>query len=136
MMTPVKQPLRLPGGALEQAVLLAVWELGTATAREVHDRVAAANSLAYTTITTVLDRLFTKRLVSRELHGKAFVYRPTVQREVVERAQAKETLSDLLGATPRPALATLVDAVESIDPKLLDELAAVVAARRKSRRGS
>ena len=128
--------MRLPGGSLEQAVLLAVWDLGVATARAVHDRVASENDLAYTTITTVLDRLFVKRLVSRERHGKAFTYRPTVKREVVERARAKEALFDLLGATPRPAIATLVDAVESIDPKLLDELAAAVDARRKSRRGS
>ena len=37
---------------------------------------------------------------------------------------------------PLPAMATLVDAMESMDSALLDELAREVAARRRRRRGS
>jgi predicted transcriptional regulator len=110
--------------------------LGTATARDVHQRVGAPESLAYTTIATVLDRLHAKRLVERQLEGKAFVYRARVQQGAVDRARAREALEKLLGLAPRPAMAALVDAVESTNPDLLDELARLVAARRRSRRGS
>lgn len=90
----------------------------------------------YTTTAKVLDRLHAKGLVSRKRVGKAFFYRAAVEREIVERARAKKSIGGLLGLQPRPAIATLVDAVEAIDPDLLDELARVVAARRRSRRGS
>jgi predicted transcriptional regulator len=116
-------------------VLVALWELGSGTARDVHTRVGAPQDLVYTTTAKVLDRLHDKGLVSRERSGKAFVYRPARKRETVERERAHVSLARLLGAEPRPAIATLVNAVESIDPELLDDLARAVAARRRSRRG-
>ncbi len=128
--------LKLPGGDLESAVLSAVWDLEEASARQVYDRVGANAGLAYTTIGKVLDRLHVKRLVARELHGKAFIYRPAVEREVVERARATASMHRLFGLDPQPALAALVDAMETFDPDLLDQLGRAVAQRRKSRNGS
>src|ERR1041385_7552698 len=39
----------LPGGKLEYAVLVGVWEGGTVTVRELHERVGAPLGLVYTT---------------------------------------------------------------------------------------
>jgi predicted transcriptional regulator len=126
----------LPGGYLEYAVLVALWELSVATAKDVHARIGAPSGLAYTTIAKVLDRLCAKGLVSRERVGRAFEYRPRVERPRLERARARDMLRRLFSSEPQPAVATLVDAVESLDPELLDELARAVAARRRLRRGS
>lgn len=128
--------MRLPGGELEYAVLFSVCELGAASARDVHLQVGVAGGLAYTTITKVLDRLHAKGLVARKRKGMAFVYRPRIAREVIEFARARLSLSKLLGSAPRPAVATLVEAMESLDPELLDELERAVAARRGPRNGS
>jgi len=127
--------LHLPGGALEYGVLSCLWKLRTASAREVYEEVGAPQRLVYTTVTKVLDRLHAKRLVTRDKRGKAFVYAPAVERAEVERARARLALSSLLGDDPRPAVVGLVDAVESLDPDLLDDLARAVNARRRSRRG-
>jgi predicted transcriptional regulator len=132
----VRRVHAIPGGQLEQAVLVALWELGRASTREIHARVGEPNGLVYTTTAKVLDRLHAKGLVARERAGKAFVYQPKVKREIVERAHARHTLRRLLGLEPRPAIAALVDAVESLDPELLDDLARAVNARRRARRGS
>lgn len=131
-----EQDVRLPGGELEYAVLFSVCELGAASAREVHLQVGAADGLAYTTITKVLDRLHAKGLVTRKRKGMAFVYRPRIARRVIEFARARVSLRTLLGPTPRPAVATLVEAMESLDPGLLEELERAVAARRGPRDGS
>ena len=131
-----EQDVRLPGGKLEYAVLFSVCELGAASARDVHLQVGAADGLAYTTITKVLDRLHAKGLVTRKRRGMAFVYRPRLARRVIEFARARVSLRTLLGPTPRPAVATLVEAMESLDPGLLEELERAVAARRGSRDGS
>lgn len=127
----------LPGGELERAVLEAVWDLGEATARAVHDRVGAPSGLVYTTIAKVLDRLVAKKLCRRHREGRLYVYASAIARQEVERATARASVSRLLGEEPRPAaIAALVDAVEAVDPELLDELARVVASRRKARRES
>ena len=128
--------VKLPGGELEYAILAALWELGSATAREVHRRAAEPDGLAYTTTATVLDRLHAKGLVARERVARAFIYRPRVGREVVERARLREALDWLLGTKPQPAMARLVDAVEAIRPSLVEELGREVAKRRRKQRGS
>ncbi len=127
---------QIPGGALEYDVLSVVWELESATGRQVFARLGERAGLAYTTIATVLDRLHTKGLLSRVRVGRSFVYRPRVVRARVERARAIDVLRRLLGADARPAIAGLVDAVATLDPTLLDELARAVEARRKGHHGS
>ncbi len=130
------QHVSIPGGELEYAVLTAVWDKGTVSAPEIHAAVGEPRDLAYTTIAKVLDRLFAKGLLSRRRVGRAFVYTAKVPRERIERARAGDTLRRLLGPAPRPAIATLVDALEAIDPELIDELSRQVSARRRSRSGS
>jgi predicted transcriptional regulator len=124
-----------PGGELEYAVLAAVWDLGTASVRDIHGRVGEPDGLVYTTIAKVVDRLHDKGLLSRTARGKAFVYTAKRSREAIDRTRARQAVSQVLGDAPRPALANLIDAVEAVDPELLDELAKLVAARRRSRRG-
>ncbi|HXJ19043.1 MAG TPA: BlaI/MecI/CopY family transcriptional regulator [Polyangia bacterium] len=128
-----EEPGPIPGGKLEYAVLAAVWELGSASAREIYDRVGVPLGLVYTTTSRVLDRLQAKGLVSRDKTGKGFVYQARVARREVDRARLSHALSHVLGEQPRPALASLVDAIEAIDPGLVDELARAVEARRRSR---
>ena len=127
----------LPGGRLEYAVLVAVWEGGAVTVRELHDRVGVPLGLVYTTTARVLDRLHAKQLVARIKEGKAFRYRAVVSRHEIERARLTRTLSSVLAEGTRPALATLVEVIEEIRPGLLDELtAAIDAMRRRSGRES
>ncbi len=130
------KPPPLPGGDLEYAALAALWELGPSSAREVHERIGEPKGLVYTTTAKVLDRIHDKGLVSRQKMGKAFVYQARIARGVVEQARAKDAVTRMLGDKPRPAMAALVDAVEAVDPDLLDELGRLVAARRRDGRGS
>jgi predicted transcriptional regulator len=124
----------LPGGRLEYAVLVAVWEGGTVTARDVHERVGVPLDLVYTTTARVLDRLNAKGLVAREKTGKIFSYTATTARAEIERARLSRTLSSVLVGGQRPAVATLVAAIDALDPALLDELTREIEALRRSRR--
>jgi predicted transcriptional regulator len=126
----------LPGGELEYAVLSAIWDAGPVSAPDVHTTVGIPRGLAYTTVAKVLDRLRAKGLLARRRVGKAFVYTARVPREHIERVRAGDALRRLLGSEPVPAIATLVDAIEEINPDLVDELSRQVTARRRSRRGS
>ena len=127
---------RLPADDLEYGVLTALWELGAASVRELHERFGAPQGLVYTTTAKVVDRLREKGLIQRQRKGAAFEYRPRVARETVERARARNALTRLLGTTPRSAAAALVEAVEELDPDLLAELERAVAARRRTPHGT
>lgn len=121
---------------LQFEVLSALWDLGTATVRDVHERIGIPRGLAYTTTATVLDRLHDKGFASRTHAGRALVYAAIGERLTFERARAEAVLTRLLGPSPTVAVATLVDALTDIDVGLLDELERVVAERQEARRGS
>jgi predicted transcriptional regulator len=127
---------RLPADDLEYAVLAELWQLGAASVRELHDRLGVRQGLVYTTTAKVVDRLREKGLIQRQRKGNAFVYRSRVAREEVERARARNAVNRLLGATPRAAVAALVEAVDDVDPALLDELERAVLARRRAKDGA
>ncbi len=64
-------------GELEHEVLSALWTMDeAATPAEVLD--ALDSDLAYTTIMTILTRLWQKELVTRERRGRAYAYAPAV----------------------------------------------------------
>ena len=74
-----------PMGALEDEVMTYLWATaGPATAADVHE--AVAPDLAYTTVMTVLSRLFAKGHLSREPKGRGFAYLP-VATEAEHRAK-------------------------------------------------
>ncbi len=127
---------RLPADDLEYAVLAELWQMGAASVRELHDRLGAPQGLVYTTTAKVVDRLREKGLIQRQRKGNAFLYRPRVAREEVERARARNAVTRLLGATPRAAVAALVEAVDDTDPALLEELERAVLARRRAKHGA
>jgi predicted transcriptional regulator len=131
----VKQ-FRLASDDLEYDILAKLWELGVGTVRELHEQLGQRDGLVYTTTAKVVDRLREKGLIERQPRGRAFIYRPRVAREDVESARARKAVSRLFGAAPHAAVAALVDAVDAVDPKLLDELERIVIARRRSKDGA
>jgi predicted transcriptional regulator len=127
---------RLPSDDLEYDILTKLWELGVGSVRELHEHLGQRDGLVYTTTAKVVDRLREKGLIERQPRGRAFIYRPRVAREDVESARARKAVSRLFGAAPHAAVAALVDAVDAVDPKLLDELERIVIARRRSKDGA
>ncbi|HEX4676884.1 MAG TPA: BlaI/MecI/CopY family transcriptional regulator [Steroidobacteraceae bacterium] len=130
------KPFRLPSDDLEYDILAKLWELGAGSVRELHEQLGEREGLVYTTTAKVVDRLREKGLIERQPRGRAFIYRPRVAREEVEGARARKAVSRLFGTAPHAAVAALVDAVDAVDPKLLDELERLVIARRRSKDGA
>lgn len=60
-----------------------LWERGSATVAEVHERLTA--DLAYTTVLTVLRTLEGKGAVRHEEEGRAYRYHPIMERDVAGR---------------------------------------------------
>ncbi len=118
-------------GPLEWRVLEALWSRESAAS--VRDLRPAFSEIAYTTLMTTLDRLHRKGVLTRIKQGRAFFYTPALSRVDFEAEQAAHVLRAALengGATLAPLLSCFVDAVGDRDRALLDELEALVRARR------
>ncbi len=89
--------------------------------------------IAYTTLMTTLDRLHRKGVLRREKNGRAFLYQPRLSRAEFESARATAAVKTALegdGASVGLLLSFLVQAVSDRDQDLLDDLEALVRARR------
>lgn len=106
-------------GELEAAVMEALWAAGDGlTPREVHDRVA--DGLGYTTVMTVVTRLWDKGLLTREPEGRSFRYRPTT---TAADHHGDRMRAALARAADRPAvLAAFVSQLDDADRALLADL--------------
>ena len=120
-------------GELESSVLEVLWAAKDAlSVRAVGAKLRRRPVLAYTTVLTVLDRLYDKGFVEREKFGRAFMYRPRVAREALMAERAANALSRK-GPPQNAVLMAFLDTVESRDPSVLDRLAELIAARRAGR---
>jgi predicted transcriptional regulator len=120
-------------GSLERRAMEAVWRLGRARVRDVRD--ALERSVAYTTVMTVLDRLYKKGVLERQRDGRAFVYSAVASPEELQSSVAMGLLRRALRAGPEaatPVLSNLVDAVGDRDRELLDELDRLVREKRRA----
>jgi predicted transcriptional regulator len=67
----------------ELEILKALWELGSASVRQVHDLLCPEGELAFNTIQTVLRIMEDKGLVEHRSEGRTFIYVPKYSRERV-----------------------------------------------------
>ena len=112
-------PNRRAAGELEDEVLAALWsDTEPMTAAQVHAMLG--DDLAYTTVLTILSRLFAKGLAERAKIGRAYAYRPTV--DAADRAadQMRQLLERR--SNHEAVLARFVENLSAADERLLRRL--------------
>lgn len=105
-------------GELEANVLAALWEHGELATPDVFVAVGKPRGLAYTTILTVLQRLYRKGLVSRRGEGKAHAYSAAMSRE--EFAQRRgEFLAGAMVKLGSAGLSAFLAEADRLDPAFM-----------------
>ncbi len=105
-----------------------LWESDAGmTPREVHTVISTTRRpLAYTTVMTILVRLWEKGMLVRDERGRAFVYKPVAGRE----QWTANRMHELLEQAGDPAVA-LTHFVQSIDARELAQLRRALEGRRR-----
>jgi len=94
----------------ELEVMDVLWNLGSASIREIHEKIPEKNRPAFTTVQTMIRRLEEKGVVRQTKQiGNAHIFEPTITRQAVHRGLIDDLL-DLLGGSARPLIAHLADA--------------------------
>jgi len=103
-------------GALESEVLMRLWASERPlSATEVRDAMGA--ELAYSTVMTVLTRLWQKDVVARQPRGRGYVYRPVVSEAELTAHRMRVPLER---STDREsALASFVGSLSKLDEQAL-----------------
>jgi predicted transcriptional regulator len=75
----MKKSSHLTPGEFELMEIL--WPLGEASVKDVWTRVDPGRGLAYTTVMTVLEKMYRKGILAQRKKGKAFYYSAALSRE-------------------------------------------------------
>ncbi|WP_249522523.1 BlaI/MecI/CopY family transcriptional regulator [Modestobacter marinus] len=113
-----------PFGELEAAIMAELWRRGEpATVRDVLGALNSSRDLAYTTVMTVMDNLHKKDQVTREMVGRAWLYRPVrsraehaaalLQNVLAESGDQQEVLMHFVAELQPDAVAQHGEAVEA-----------------------
>lgn len=105
----------------ELELLDVLWELGSATVRDVHNVINARRAAAYTTVLKQLQIMHEKGLVKRIEKGKAHLYRPAHSQQQTQRG----LVSDLLDRAFRGSALRMVQHVLETKPATPEELAEI-----------
>ncbi len=108
---------------LESEVMEEMWRQREATVRDVLEALnRGPKERAYTTIMTIMGRLWEKGLLSRKRRGRADVYRAILSREDYLQARAEAEVDAVVEEFGDLALSHFARQVEGLDPERLRRL--------------
>jgi BlaI family penicillinase repressor len=88
----------------EYEILRVLWERGPSTVREVHDAVAQAKDVGYTTVLKQMQVMHGKGLLTRSERFRSHVYEPAQKQSQVRRQLAATVLHQAFGGSARELL--------------------------------
>jgi len=112
----------------ELDILKVLWELGSASVRQVLDRMCPKGELAFNTVQTVLRIMEDKGLVEHRSEGRTFIYTPKYSRERV----TSRFLHKVFDGSLDQLVLSLLKA-EDISPEELKELEQLIARQRRQK---
>jgi predicted transcriptional regulator len=119
-------------GALQQRVLEVLWQEGPKSLSDVHRLLLTNGDIAYTTVSTELNRLIGKGLVSKAGSHLATRYAAVFERRAFVEHAVSATLSELLLTHGHAAVHGFVDAIAH-DRAAMAEATRLLELRQSSR---
>lgn len=107
-----------------------IWEMGSATVKEVCNTISLQKKTAYTTILTLMGILEDKGVLVHTRSGRAYIYRPLLSRERATRNQIRDVICRFFDGRPE-RLIEMVQELEPLDGDQIYLLAGQVKSREK-----
>jgi predicted transcriptional regulator len=98
-----------------------VWGLDSCHVRDVMEKFSKSKPLAYTTVATLLHRLYEKGMVNRKNEDIAFIYSPRSTKEKYSQNVAKLFLHNFFKSFGESAVVSFAQSVESLPKKKRDD---------------
>ena len=132
---PKHRPKKLSLGPLEAEVLGIIWDLKLGTVKDVHERILQDpnRELAYTSVTTVLQRLTNKGWLKCSKKGKAFSWQPLISREQAQILRSYEQLNGFLAVSNPDVVAAFADSLDTASLEQIDAIASRLSNIRRQR---
>lgn len=101
-------------GELEKEVMDILWENKNCSARDVLIKLQKNRTLAYTTVATILQRLYDKGLLNRKESASGHTYSPKVSKEKYTKNVAHSFLKNFINSFGDTAIASFADSIDRL----------------------
>lgn len=119
----------------EWAIIKTVWALEPCAAPTVQEHLASSRQWTYSTVRTLLDRMVIKGLLTAEKLRNLTLYRAVITREEAQQGELRYALKNAFDGALTPLVQCLLES-EKISSHQLDQLEALIAAKRKTTKAS
>ena len=99
---------------LEQVVMDIVWELKGCSVRDVVEKLESTRKLAYTTVATILQRLYDKGMVERKESKQGYTYYPKLSKQSYSKKLAKSFLGNFFKSYGDTAIASFAETIDEL----------------------
>ena len=89
---------------LELDIMKAVWRRPPIAVRDVQEAIRPSRNLAYTTVLTIMDRLYHKGFLRRRLQSRTHLYEPTIDYTQVRDDAVKTLIKSFFDGSPETLL--------------------------------
>jgi predicted transcriptional regulator len=120
-------------GELEMAVLEHLWSNGDSDAKGVYNVLGKTRGISHNTIQSTLERLFKKRLLTRQKISHAYIYHAVVSRDELMGRMIKDVVKTMSKENTDDMLAAFVDIAAHTDESHLDRLEQLINEYRLKR---
>jgi BlaI family transcriptional regulator, penicillinase repressor len=103
-------------GPAQAEIMNVVWRMQSATVPEIHAEITRRRpDVAYTTVLTLVQRLYARELLEREPEGRTFRYRAPRSRDELLAIWSDELIDRLIDDYGQIAIARLDDRLQLLD---------------------
>lgn len=117
---------------LEQEVMLIIWKCKSCSVRDIMTQLTN-KKLAYTTIATILHRLYIKGLVARKSHGISFCYSPKIAKEAYTKRFAQAFVRKFFSSFADTAIVSFAESIDTLPPTKKSYLLKLLQKRHESK---
>lgn len=117
----------------ELAILNALWELGPATVRDIHQALYPGGEVNYNTTLKLLQIMLDKGFVTRDDSSRQHVYAPKRPKETTRKHIVKDVLAKAFGGDTRALVMCALEAQSASDEEL-EAIEKLLKVARKARK--
>lgn len=117
---------------MEQKVMVIIWNCKSCSVRNIMAQLTN-RKLAYTTVATILHRLYKKGIVVRKSQGISFSYSPKVAKETYTKRFAQAFIKKFFSSFADTAIVSFAESIDTLPPNKKSYLLKLLRKKHESK---
>jgi BlaI family transcriptional regulator, penicillinase repressor len=96
-------------GRVQLKIMRVLWQQGRANARQITDALSRTDSIAHSTVQTLLRKLEAKGAIAHDVEDRTFVFYPQVQEDKVKRGAVHDLVNRVFDSSAAELVSYLLE---------------------------